>query len=244
MRLDQYLALHHEFTRNKAKQFIESWLVLVNSKIITKVSFETNESDSVTLTEDKRLHWVSRSAGKLDGFLDQLNENNQKILIKWTTCLDVWASTWGFTQILLDRWVLHIDAVDVGTNQLDPKIRNNDRVTSYEQTDIRTFQNQDKKYDIITCDVSFISITHILSDILRFADWYTNIFLLYKPQFEVGAENLRKTGVPKNLKVVENAMKKWEIFLESSSCEVLQKEKSSVIGEAGNEEWLYWIKKC
>lgn len=90
-----------------------------------------------------------------------------------------------------------MDAVDVGTGQLDTRISTDSRVTSYEQTDIRTFQNQKKQYDIITCDVSFISITIILPTLLRFANISTNIFLLYKPQFEVGSANLRKTGVPK-----------------------------------------------
>lgn len=243
MRLDQYIAIHYKFTRNKAKQFIESWLILVNSKIITKVSLDITGADTVSLVEDKRLHWVSRSAGKLDGFLDQLTVDNWQLIVQWSNCLDIGSSTGGFTQVLLERWALHVDAVDVGTGQLDTRISTDSRVTSYEQTDIRTFQNQKKQYDTITCDVSFISITIILPTLLRFANISTNIFLLYKPQFEVGSANLRKTGVPKWGKIIEEKMKAWEYLLESSSCEILQKEKSTVIGEAGNEEWMYWIKK-
>lgn len=268
MRLDLFIAGKFGFTRNKAKQYIESGLAEVNGRNITKVSFDVSESDIVNLIEDKSLHWVSRSAGKLDGFLDSLSRHcdersnpgtkiesdfltgslrpsrrQEPIQIIWSHCLDVGSSTWGFTQVLLDRWASHVDAVDVGTDQLHESLRNDPQVTSYEQTDIREFESS-THYDIIVCDASFISLQGILPSILRFADTQTNILLLWKPQFEVGREHLRKTWVVKNEKIIEKKQKEWEEFIKSNNCEILQKEKSTVIGEAGNVEWMYWIKKC
>jgi 23S rRNA (cytidine1920-2'-O)/16S rRNA (cytidine1409-2'-O)-methyltransferase len=99
------------------------------------------------------------------------------------------------------------------------------------------------RYDLIVCDASFISLQDILPSILSFADNNTNIILLYKPQFEVGRENLRKTGVPKDEKIVAEKMSKFEQFLKEQDCQVIQKEKSTLIGEAGNQEWIYWIKR-
>ncbi len=282
MRLDLFISEKYGFTRNKAKQYIESGLAEVNGNNITKVSFGVSESDIVNLIEDKSLHWVSRSAGKLDGFLEQLwiqqwellvpvvsmigpvlrsttkdedillegtqrklshtSKWQESLQIEWMYCLDVGSSTGWFTQVLLDRWASHVDAVDVGTAQLHESIRNDIRVTSYEQTDIREFESS-THYDIIVCDASFISLQGILPSILRFADTQTHIILLWKPQFEVGREHLRKTWVVKNEKIVQKRQKEWEDFLELHNCEILQKEKSSVIGEAGNEEWMYSVQK-
>jgi len=146
------------------------------------------------------VNWVSRSAEKLAGFLEQF-----PIKINGKKCLDVGSSTGGFTQVLLSYGANRIDAVDVGSNQLHESIRSNPKVSSYEQTDIRDFakQNNGIFYDIIVCDASFISLYEIVDFIFLVANTDTKIILLYKPQFEVGRDQLRKTGVPKDLKIVE-----------------------------------------
>lgn len=105
-----------------------------------------------------------------------------------------------------------MDAVDVGTDQLHPSLRDDPRITLYEQTDIRAFQTT-TIYDIITVDVSFISLRDIIDSIKRFSDHTTHIFLLFKPQFEVGRENLRKTGVPKSEMIILDAISGFEVFL-------------------------------
>jgi 23S rRNA (cytidine1920-2'-O)/16S rRNA (cytidine1409-2'-O)-methyltransferase len=112
-------------------------------------------------------------------------------------CLDIGASTGGFTQVLLMRGVQSVYAVDVGTLQLHPSIRSDSRVISFENMDIRNFHTT-TSFDIIVGDISFISLTKLMDTILRLASTQTDIILLYKPQFEVGSENLRKTGVPKS----------------------------------------------
>lgn len=135
-----------------------------------------------------------------------------------------------------------MDAVDVGTDQLHESIRRDPRVTSYEQTDIRNFSSKNT-YNIIVCDASFISLREILPSMLELADEHTNLILLYKPQFEVGRENLRKTGVPKDEKIIEKKLTEFGKFLTEQDCYIIAKEKSTLIGEAGNQEWVFWIKK-
>lgn len=213
MRLDVALAERYSFTRNKAQQLIALGLISVNGKNITKTSFEVVADDIVHVEEDRRVHWVSRSAEKLIGFLEQ--SGNERLLqkVSGSTCLDVGSSTGGFTQVLLEHGAMHVDAVDVGTNQLHESIRNDARVTSYEEMDIRSFVSNHAPYDIIVCDASFISLMELLSSICSFADRETDIILLFKPQFEVGKEHLRKTGVPKDEKSVQDAMNRFEKYV-------------------------------
>ena len=242
MRLDHYIREKYNLTGNKAQQLIKEWYVTVNMLLIQKPAFDVIGVEEILLREEKRIHWVSRSAGKLDGFLQKIGT----IEVTGKQCLDVGSSTGGFSQVLLEHGAAHVDAVDVGTDQLHEILRKDDRIMSYEQTDIRDFKREKfigNSYDIIVCDASFISLREILPSILWYADTATSIILLWKPQFEVGRENLQPKWVPKSEKIIEKAMKIWEDSLVSYNCEILQKEKSSVIGEMGNEEWLYLIKK-
>ena len=249
MRLDHFVVQTYWFTRNKAQQLIESGLVSIEEKIVTKTSFQVDWDEDVLLREEKCVHWVSRSAGKLDGFLNQLEAWGVQIQIKGRKALDIWSSTGGFTQVLLERWIDHVDAVDVGTNQLHETIRNNPKVSSYEQTDIRTFHptiqssNQFFIYDIIVCDVSFISLHEIVPHILRFSDSKTDIVVLFKPQFEVGREYLRKTGVPRNKEIVQQKIEEFEQLLNHNWLIIQSKSLSTVIWEAGNEEWMIFLKQ-
>lgn len=103
--------------------------------------------------------------------------------------------------------------MDVGTLQLHPSLREDTRVTCTENTDIRDFQS-DIYFDIIVGDISFISLTKLMDSILSLAHQSTEIILLYKPQFEVGAENLRKTGVPKTDLIVERKFKEFQGILD------------------------------
>lgn len=163
MRLDQFLAQQHHLTRNRAQQLIDSGLISVNGKIIKKSSYEVKPEDTFFLQEDKKIHWVSRSATKLDGFLEEF-----PIDLVGKTGLDVGSSTGGFTQVLLERGVSRVDAVDVGTDQLHASLRDNPQIHLYEQTDIRDFSSS-SLYDIIVCDASFISLREICPSIFALA---------------------------------------------------------------------------
>ena len=236
MRLDLYISEHYGYSRNKAKSFIEGGLVSVDAKICKKPSEEVSEREQVTITQAPELEWVSRSAGKLEGFFQELWIQN----LAGKKALDIGSSTGGFTQILLMHEIAHVDAVDVGTLQLDERIRWDHRVTSYENTDIRDFSPWDR-YDIITIDVSFISLCEIFPILERFAQWNTDVYALYKPQFEVGRTHLRKTWVPKDEKIVQRIMKQFEEFLMESGFVLRKVSKASVVWEAGNQEYMMHI---
>ena len=133
--------------------------------LIQKPAFDVIGVEEILLREEKRIHWVSRSAGKLDGFLQKIGT----IEVTGKQCLDVGSSTGGFYQVLLEHGAAHVDAVDVGTDQLHEILRKDDRIMSYEQTDIRDFKREKfigNSYDIIVCDASFISLREILPSIL------------------------------------------------------------------------------
>ncbi len=243
MRLDQYISTAYGFTRNKSQHLIKNGLISIKEKVVIKPSFEVSWEEQIDLKEDRSIAWVSRSAGKLDGLLESLEWANIGIHIDGAHCLDIGSSTGGFTQVLLERWARHVDAVDVGTDQLHASIKNNLKVSSYEQTDVRKLATPREPYRIITIDVSFISLTEILTELSRFSDENTEIFLLFKPQFEVGRENLRKTWVPKSEKIIEQALIEFVRSLQSMEYKVLYQEKASVIGEAGNQEYMFFVKK-
>ena len=236
MRIDKYIAQTYGFSRNKVQQFIDAGLILKNKIKISRASEKMIAEDVIEILENQKIHWVSRSAEKLHGFLEHHDEIRAKI--QNAECLDVGASTGGFTQILLENGAHHIDAVDVGTLQLADILRQNPRVTSYENTDIREFATN-KKYEIIVCDASFISLQKILLSMKNFSQAKTIFIILFKPQFEVGKEYITKSGIPKNEKIILAAMENFEKFLSENNFEILQKEKSVLIGEAGNQEWVY-----
>ncbi len=103
MRLDLFIAEQYALTRNRAQSLIESGLVFVDEKQIQKSSFDVEQTHTVTLREDRRIHWVSRSAEKLYGFLEHQEKIGNPLEIKEKICLDVGSSTGGFTQVLLEK---------------------------------------------------------------------------------------------------------------------------------------------
>lgn len=210
MRIDKYIAQTYGFSRNKVQQFIDAGLILKNKIKISRASEKMVLEDVIEILENQKIHWVSRSAEKLHGFL--AHHESIRARITNAECLDVGASTGGFTQILLENGAQHIDAVDVGTLQLADVLRQNPRVSSHENTDIRDFLTT-KKYDIIVCDASFISLQKILLSMKNFSQKNTIFIILFKPQFEVGKNHITKSGVPKNEKIILEAMENFEKFL-------------------------------
>lgn len=240
MRIDKFISEKYGFTRNRVQQLILAELIFVDEKLVTKASYEVNENNTIKILEDKRLHWVSRSAEKLYGFFEKNPELREKV--KNAICLDVGSSTGGFTQVLMEFGAEMVDAVDVGTDQLHISLKDNPKIQSFENTDIRDFRSSEK-YSFIVCDASFISLGLLLESIIHLANGDTDIILLFKPQFEVGKQFLSKNGVPKDEKEVERAMKKFEERIIALNAKIICKEKSTLLGEAGNQEWVYYIKK-
>lgn len=187
-----------------------------------KASHDIVPFDIVRILPDKRVDFVSRSAIKLDTFLETIDLD-----VAGSICLDIGASTGGFTQVLLAHGAKRIYAVDVGTSQLHSSLREDSRVVSIENTDIRNFQAS-TYFDCIVGDISFISLTKLIDPILMLADEKTEIILLYKPQFEVGRENLRKTGVPKSDMIVAKKFQEFQELLVSKGVIIKKISPSSL----------------
>ena len=234
IRLDQYLVENNLVdSRTKAQQLIKDSKVTVDSKVITKPSFKVCEE---TIELDDEHVYVSRAAYKLKNFLPLLSFD-----VKGMNALDIGSSTGGFTEVLLLNDVASVTSVDVGSSQLHEKLRSDERVKSVENQDIRTFES-DTPYELITCDVSFISLTNILEAIDRLSSKY--MILLFKPQFEVGKDIKRdKNGVVMDKKAIGVAMLKFEDICTLLGWEKVMMEASSITGKEGNLEYCYCYAK-
>jgi 23S rRNA (cytidine1920-2'-O)/16S rRNA (cytidine1409-2'-O)-methyltransferase len=235
MRLDLYLVKHYDIqSRNKASELIASKKVKIDGTIVTKSSFKVEEGTSIEILEDQ--FFVSRAAYKLKYFLEECPINLQDL-----DALDIGSSTGGFTQILLQNGVKSVDCVDVGSNQLHEIIKDDARISCFENTDIRDFQSQ-KVYDIVTCDVSFISIHNILPSIDNLAN--KKIIILFKPQFEVGKDVKRdRAGVVKDNQAIEREIAKFEAECFKLGWSLVQTKASKLEGKKGNLEQLFYFEK-
>ncbi len=235
MRLDIFLVEQGFFeSRNKASEAIKSRNVKIDGKIITKPAFLVEEDSKVELLQEKS--YVSRAGNKLKEFLKE-----SEIDIKDKVCLDIGSSTGGFTEVLLEYGAKEVYAVDVGSNQLHKKLKDDKRVKSFEKCDIREFES-DKKFDIVTCDVSFVGILHILPKIKELSN--DKIITLFKPQFEVGKDIKRdKKGVIKDKAAIKRVMMRFESALVGEGLNLLKKESSKIKGKEGNEEYFYYIQR-
>lgn len=231
MRLDSCLVeLGLVESRNKAQQLIKDHAVSVDGKIIDKVSFEADETMSVTMADNAQ--YVSRAAIKLKGFLPFTQWD-----LTGLNALDIGSSTGGFTQVLLEEGVAHVTCVDVGSDQLHPSLRSDERVSVFENTDIRNF-NPEKTYDIVTCDVAFIPLELVLEFIDRLSARY--VVILFKPQFQVGREVKRdKNGVVKDNSAIGKAMIKFEDTCSLLGWKLIAKEIAHIAGKEGNQETCY-----
>lgn len=235
MRLDQYLKENFEIqSRNKSLELIKSNKIKVNGKIVNKGSMQVDEDTIIEILEDN--FYVSRAAYKLKYFLEELNLN-----IKDNTALDIGSSTGGFTQILLENSVKNVTCVDVGSNQLHEKVKLNNNITFFENTDIRDF-NPNTTYEIVTCDVSFISVLNIINDINRLAN--DKIILLFKPQFEVGINVKRdKKGVVLDKKAIEKSRTTFLDTIALLNWKLQYNSISKLQGKDGNDEELFYFTK-
>jgi 23S rRNA (cytidine1920-2'-O)/16S rRNA (cytidine1409-2'-O)-methyltransferase len=236
MRLDKYLVDEGYYeSRNRANDAIKAGLVKVDGKK-GKPSAKIDEN-TVLEVEDSKFY-VSRAGRKLENFLAEysLDMNDKR-------ALDIGSSTGGFAQIVLENGVGSIDCVDVGSDQLHISLRGNDKLSLHEETDIREYVNEEA-FELITCDVSFISILQITNDIDRLSAKGTDIVILYKPQFEVGKDVKRDSkGVVQDIDAIARRKEEFEAeTVKLGWCEKYQAE-SKVTGKEGNQEYLYHFVK-
>lgn len=239
-RLDVYLTEKGFYSsRARAKRAIDEGLVTVNGKVVTKSSFDVLNSDVVEAGEDP-VPYVSRGAFKLEGAF-----SFYPIDIENMVCLDVGASTGGFTEVLLNKGASKVTAVDVGHGQLHPDIANNPKVENLEGTDIRNLDIDvhGERYDFAGIDVSFISLTYILPSVVSYLKKDAFCVALIKPQFELGKKALNKNGVVKQEEMLPEAVKKVTECAKVCGFEVLMTKDSPVKGGDGNREFLAVMRK-
>ncbi len=232
MRLDKYLVEEGYFeSRNRANDAIKAGLVIVDGKK-AKASAKVDENTIVEVEDTK--FYVSRAARKLENFLAE-----HPMDLQGKKALDIGSSTGGFAQIVLENAVATLSCVDVGKDQLHVSLRNHEKLSLHEETDIREFQSDDA-FELITCDVSFISILQIIDDIDRLSQNGTDIIILYKPQFEVGKDVKRDSkGVVQDLDAIARRKEEFETEGEKLGWELKYQALSQVQGKEGNQEYLY-----
>lgn len=238
MRIDQYITEKLEISRNKSQAIIKAWNVFVNWEKITKTWFEIKQNMEVIINELDETKYVARSAIKLKWFLEEID-----LKIKDFVCLDIWSSTGWFCQILLENDVNTIYAVDVGTSQLHDIVRNNNKIVVKENTDIRKLEKLDKNIDLITCDVSFISLEMILDSIINHMNTDTISILLFKPQFEVWKKHIWKKWVVLDEKIITKKLNDFLQICRDKWLQILKVEKSKLEWENGNKEIFIILKK-
>lgn len=233
-RLDQLLVQKGLVdTRSQAENLIRLGEVAVDKKIVTKPGYFVGEDAKIKLlTKDK---YVSRAALKLASVAKPF-----KLDFKNKTVLDVGSSTGGFTDFALQNGAKKAICVDVGTNQLHPKLRTDARIELHEQTDIRDVNELSSTPDMIVIDVSFISLKEILPQVKKLSAKNTEIVAMLKPQFEAGSSAKHK-GVIKNEKMRRQVLQDFETWAKSHFV-IKQKSDSQVAGTKGNVERFYLLK--
>lgn len=237
MRIDQYLAENNHFeTRSKAQQAIKEGVVKINDKIVTKNSYEVLPTDKVEILANP-LKYVSRGGLKLEAAITNFNLD-----FKDKVVLDIGASTGGFTDCSLQFGASYVYAVDVGTNQLHSSLLNNSKVCSMEQTNILDVDTFPKQIDIITMDVSFVSIEVVIKAIQKFLTNDNYFVCLIKPQFEVGMKHF-KNGVIKDPKIHLQVLKKVNSLFNVNNMYINKIITSPIKGGSGNKEFIALVSR-
>ena len=235
MRLDKYLVEEGYFeSRNRAHEAIKAGEVTVDGKK-AKPSVKIDENTLVEVADAK--FYVSRAARKLENFLVE-----HPVKMSGKRALDIGSSTGGFAQIVLENGVASLACVDVGSDQLHVSVRQDARVAVHEETDIRAFESE--PFELITCDVSFISILQIINDIDRLAKEGTDIIILYKPQFEVGKDVKRDSkGVVQDADAIARKKEGFVAEAQKLGWKLVKEAESKVAGKEGNLEYLFHFVK-
>jgi 23S rRNA (cytidine1920-2'-O)/16S rRNA (cytidine1409-2'-O)-methyltransferase len=224
-------------SRQQAQAFILAGKVSVNGSIVDKVGTKIPVRAALTICGNK-MPYVSRGGVKLEAAL-----NHFQLTVSGLQCLDLGASTGGFTDCLLQRGASTVICVDVGYGQLDWKLRNDPRVTILERTNIRYLQPDALPYrvDLVTIDVSFISLRIVVPAVLKFLKSGGWIIALIKPQFEVGKGAVGKGGVIRDPRQHQTVVEDLSLFFQNLGLKVQGVVPSPILGPKGNKEFLMFL---
>ena len=228
-------------TRSKAQAMIMAGQIYIKNHKVFKSS-ETYDSNIEIIFKNLHPQWVSRGAFKILHALDHFN-----IDVKNLICMDLGASTGGFTEVLLTKRALKIYSVDVGSNQLHEKLKKNNKIINLPKTNARYLTKEliPELIDIIVCDVSFISMKKVLKPSLTFLDKEFGIIIaLIKPQFESDKNEIKRGGVVTDSLVHKRICEEYvDWFKNVCNMQVLGVTPSPITGPKGNIEFLICAKR-
>ena len=224
-------------SRSKAQELINLGVVFCNDKKIDKANFLVNKEDKIIIKDNKLLKYVSRGGLKLEKALDYFNIN-----VKDLISMDIGSSTGGFCDCLIQNGIKKVIAIDVGRNLLHDSLKNNKLIELHEETNFKEIESSYfKDIDIITCDVSFISIKAIIEKIFRENIKVEGIFLI-KPQFECGKDLAYKyKGIILNKKVHIKIIKELFKYFNNLDFYIKDFTFSPISGGDGNIEYLVYL---
>ena len=234
-RLDRWMVEHGSAdTREKAQALIMAGEVMVNGQKASKPGQSVDDSAAVQVLARPR--FVSRGGLKLEGALEHFH-----VSVSGLACADFGASTGGFTDCLLQARAARVHAIDVGTGQLDWKLRNDPRVVLHEGVNARYLNPDDlgEKVDLAVCDVSFISATLIVPAMAGVLKAEGRMIVLVKPQFEAGREQVGKGGIVRDPEAHIAACEKVRTSVAALNFETALTE-SPITGAEGNKEFLLY----
>lgn len=221
-------------TRSRAKAMLSRGIVCVNHQPTSKANQPITPHDTITLLQQDH-PWVSRAGLKLAHALDIFG-----VCVSDKICLDVGASTGGFTHVLWHHNAHHVYAVDVGTDQLHPTLNNHPRISNIQQTDARHLTRDLIPHapDIVVCDVSFISLQKVLPPALSLACGGATLIALIKPQFQLTPQAVGRGGIVKDPTLHQQACDEVTEFLTQQNWTVKTIIPSPITGGNGNKEFL------
>jgi len=226
-------------TRAKAAALIMAGQVSIAGQVVSKAGTSVDSAAAIELKES--YPYVSRGASKLEAALDTFNVNlDSKI------AADIGASTGGFTDLMLSRGAVKVYALDVGHGQLHYRLRQDERVINLEGVNVRTMEPGlvPELCDIITFDVSFISLKLVLPPALELLKPGGDIVALIKPQFEAGKDQVGKGGIVRDEKVIAAVLGDIQAFFEQGGLAVSGIIPSPIKGAKGNQEYLIHARKA
>lgn len=239
-RLDVELVKRNLFpSREKGRESIIKGEIYVNGKKITKGSQRVSSEDNIEFIGEK-MPFVSRGGLKLKKALE-----NFEVDLTGKICLDIGASTGGFTDCMLQNCAVKVWAVDVGIGQLDRRLQEDERVVNLEKTNIRYLTREKINEDVhfASIDVSFISLEKVVPTVVNLLCSSGEVVALIKPQFEAGKGKVGKHGVVKKTSVHLEVIKRVVNFLRAENLKVKGVDYSPIKGPEGNIEYLIYFTK-
>lgn len=231
------LEKHPKFSRNQIQSWILQGKVLVDDKIVDKAGALVNIDSSIILNVNQP-KYVSRAGFKLEKALDHFDIDVKNLIV-----LDSGISTGGFTDCLLQRGVKKVYGVDVGYGQVHEKILNDPRLILIERTNLRHLEKLPELVDLVTLDLSFISILKVMPAIVSLLKQNGKIIALIKPQFEAGKENVSRGGIVKDDKVHQQVIEKIKNGMAEFGFKMVDVIESPILGAKGNKEFLSFFVK-